>query len=209
MKGKATSSQVASLFTDRAISYRNKIGYSSKKVKISVCVQKMVRSDLGSSGVAFTVDPISGFKGSILVNGAFGLGENIVGGKITPDEFILSKRNLKTLHYPVLNKKLGDKDFKMIYDTNPRNQVVNVKVPEEERSRFCISDSDLIKLGRWCINIEDYYSKKYGKWTPVDIEWAYDGITEELFIVQARPETVISNKNSNQLETYKLERNVF
>ena len=194
----------ASLFTDRAISYRKKIGYDDKHVKISVGVQKMVRSDLGSSGVAFTLDPISGFKGSILINGSLGLGENIVGGKITPDEFILSKRNLTSLHYPILNKKLGDKSFKMIYDTNPRNQVTNVKVPEEERYKFCISDLNLIKLGRWCIEIEEYYSQKYGKWTPVDIEWAYDGLLEELFIVQARPETVISNREKNVLETYKL-----
>ena len=194
----------ASLFTDRAISYRKKIGYDSKKVKISVGIQKMVRSDLGSSGVAFTVDPTSGFKGAVLINGSFGLGENIVGGKITPDEFILSKRNLKNLDYPILDKKLGDKSFKMIYDTNPRNQVKNVKVPEEERHRFCISDLNLMKLGRWCLVIEDYYSEKYGKWTPIDVEWAYDGLLEELFIVQARPETVISNKKNTLLETYKI-----
>ena len=194
----------ASLFTDRVISYRKKIGYDSKKVKISVGIQKMVRSDLGSSGVAFTVDPTSGFKGSILVNGSFGLGENIVGGKITPDEFILSKRNLKNLDYPILDKKMGDKTFKMIYDTNPRNQVKNVKVSEEERHRFCISDLNLMKLGRWCVTIEEYYSEKYGKWTPVDIEWAYDGLLEEIFIVQARPETVISNRKNTTLETYKI-----
>ena len=197
----------ASLFTDRAITYRKKIGYDNSKVKISVGVQKMVRSDLGSSGVAFTLDPISGFKGSILINGSFGLGENVVGGKVTPDEFIISKRNLTgDLKYPILNKKLGDKNFKMIYDTNPRNQVINVKIPEEERNNFCISDLQLIKLGKWCLDIEDYYSKKQGKWTPVDIEWAYDGLLEEIFIVQARPETVISNKKDNYLETYKIEK---
>ena len=194
----------ASLFTDRAICYRKKIGYDSRNVKISVGIQKMVRSDLGSSGVAFTVDPISGFKGSILVNGSFGLGENVVGGKITPDEFILSKRNLKNLHYPILDKKLGDKTFKMIYDTNPRNQVKNTKIPVEERYRFCISDLNLMKLGRWCMIIEDYYSEKNKKWTPVDVEWAYDGLLEKLFIVQARPETVISNKERTSLETYKI-----
>jgi pyruvate,water dikinase len=194
----------ASLFTDRAISYRRKIGYDNKKVKISVGVQKMVRSDLGSSGVAFTLDPISGFKNSVLVNGSLGLGENVVGGKITPDEFVLSKRNLKSNHYPILDKKLGDKTFKMIYDPNPRNHVTNVKVSEEERYRFCISDEDLIELGNWCLIIEDYYSEKYGKWTPVDIEWAYDGLLNQLFIVQARPETVISNRKQNVLETYKI-----
>ena len=194
----------ASLYTDRAIAYRKKINYDNKKVKISVCIQKMVRSDLGSSGVAFTLDPISGFKGSILINGSFGLGENIVGGKITPDEFILSKRSLKNLYYPILNKKLGDKTFKMIYDTNPRNQVVNVKIPEQEQEKFCICDLDLIRLGNWCLKIEDYYSSKKGKWTPMDIEWALDGLSGELFIVQARPETVISNVNSSVMENYKI-----
>ena len=197
----------ASLYTDRAIAYRKKIGYDNKKVKISVGVQKMARSDLGSSGVAFTLDPITGFSGSVLVNGSFGLGENIVGGKITPDEFILSKRNLRSGGYPFLNKKLGDKTFKMIYDTNPRNQVKNIKVTEEEQNKFCICDLDLIRLGKWCIQIEDYYSKKYGKWTPVDIEWAYDGLLDQLFIVQARPETVFSNKKGNLLTTYKIEKN--
>lgn len=198
----------ASLYTDRAIAYRKKIGYDTKKVKISVGVQKMVRSDLGSSGVAFTLDPVTGFKGSILVNGSFGLGENIVGGKITPDEFILSKRNLKSGAYPFLNKKLGVKDFKMVYDSNPRNQVKNVKVTEEETNKFCICDLDLIRLGKWCLQIETYYSEKYNKWTPVDIEWAYDGLSDQLFIVQARPETVISNKKSNTLTTYKIEKNI-
>ena len=194
----------ASLFTDRAIAYRKKIGYDNKKVKLSVGVQKMVRSDLGSAGVIFTLDPISGFKESILVNGSFGLGETVVGGKITPDEFILSKKNLRSSHYPILNKKLGDKSFKMIYDSNPRNNVVNVKVPKEERYSFCLTDNDLIKLGKWSIQIENYYSEKYGKWTPMDIEWAYDGLLKELFIVQARPETVISNTEKNKLETYKI-----
>ena len=194
----------ASLYTDRAITYRKKIGYDNQKVKLSVGVQKMARSDLGSSGVAFTLDPVSGFKESVLINGSFGLGENVVGGKITPDEFILSKKNLRSSHYPILSKKLGDKTFKMIYDINPRNQVINVKVPKEERFSFCLPDSELIKLGKWAIAIEDYYSKKYRKWTPVDIEWAYDGLIRELFIVQARPETVISNRDNNVLETYKL-----
>lgn len=197
----------ASLYTDRAIAYRKKIGYDNKKVKISVGVQKMARSDLGSSGVAFTLDPITGFQGSVLVNGSFGLGENIVGGKVTPDEFIMSKRNLRSGAYPFLNKKLGDKTFKMIYDTNPRNQVKNIKVTEEEENKFCICDLDLIRLGKWCLQIEDYYSKKYGKWTPVDIEWAYDGLLDQLFIVQARPETVFSNKKNNMLTTYKIEKN--
>lgn len=195
----------SSLFTDRAISYRHKINFPQTKVSISVCVQKMVRSDLGSAGVAFTVDPDSGFKDAVIINGSWGLGEMVVGGSITPDEFVLYKPNLEKGIDSILDKKLGNKSKKMIYDSNPKQPVITVKVSEEKKKEYCISEKDLITLGNWASKIEDYYCDFYGKWCPVDIEWAIDGITNELFILQARPETVYSNKNNNILTTYNID----
>jgi pyruvate,water dikinase len=196
----------ASLFTDRAISYRNKIKFPQSNVSISVCVQKMVRSDLGSAGVAFTIDPDSGFKDAVIINGSWGLGEMVVGGSVTPDEFVLYKPNLKKGIDSIIDKKLGNKSRKMIYDSNPKQPVIIVKVSEEKKKEYCISEEDIIKLGHWCTKIEDYYCDFYGKWCPVDIEWAVDGITNQLFILQARPETVYSNKNKNILTSYNISK---
>lgn len=196
----------ASLYTDRAISYRNKINFPHEKVSISVCVQKMIRSDLSSSGVAFTIDPDSGFKEAVIVNGSWGLGEMVVGGSITPDEFILYKPNLKKSIDPIIDKKLGNKTNKMIYDSNPKQPVITVRVSEEMEKMYCIDEENLVKLGKWCVKIETYYSSVYEKECPVDIEWAIDGITKELFILQARPETVHSNKKRNTLTTYEIEK---
>jgi pyruvate,water dikinase len=196
----------ASLYTDRAISYRHKVNYPNEKVSISVCVQKMIRSDLASSGVAFTVEPDSGFKDVIVINGSLGLGEMIVGGSITPDEFIVYKPNLEKNIDAILDKKLGDKTHKMIYGTNPKNPVKVVKVNRNLANNYCITDEQVHKLSLWCKKIEDYYTTLNGKWCPVDIEWAVDGITNELYIVQARPETVISNKNNNVLKNYVIDK---
>jgi len=194
----------ASLFTNRVIAYRKKIGYDTKKVTISVGIQKMVRSDLGTAGVAFSLDPDSGFTQAIFVNGSLGLGESVVGGTVTPDEFILYKPNLKLGYDPVLEKKLGDKHTKLVYGSNPSRPVIEIKTTEEQRNSFCISDDKLEELGRWVIVLEDYYSDKHGKPTPVDVEWAIDGLDGELYIVQTRPETVISRKQHNVYREYNI-----
>ena len=195
----------ASLFTDRVIAYRKKIGYDTKKVTISVGIQKMVRSDLGSAGVAFSLDPDSGFTESIFINGSWGLGESVVGGTITPDEFILYKKNLRDGYCPILEKKLGDKHTKLAYGSNPSKPVIEVKTTQEQRNTFCLSDDKLEQLGKWVVVLEDYYSEKHGKKTPVDIEWAIDGLDGHLYIVQTRPETVISKKQNNVFREYHID----
>ena len=195
----------SSLFTDRVIAYRKKIGYDTKKVTISVGIQKMVRSDLGSAGVAFSIDPDSGFKDSIFVNGSWGLGESVVGGTITPDEFILYKKALEESSDSILEKKLGDKHSKLVYGNNPKKPVISVKTNQEQRNSFCMSDNVLEELGEWVIILEKYYSEKYGKYTPVDIEWAIDGLDNKLYIVQTRPETVISKNETNVFKKYNID----
>jgi pyruvate,water dikinase len=195
----------ASLYTDRAISYRKSMKYSNN-VTISVCIQKMVRSDLGSSGVSFSIDSESGFKDIILINGSWGLGEMVVGGKIKPDEFIVYKKKLNNTNIPIIDKKMGDKSHKMIYGINPDCKTEIVPVEERKREIFCLEESDIIKLSKWVVIIENYYSKLFNKWTPMDIEWAYDGILNQLFIVQARPETIHSNKKDTQLIEYKINK---
>ena len=194
----------ASLYTDRVIAYRKKIGYDTKKVTISVGIQKMVRSDLGSAGVAFSLDPDSGFTDAIFVNGSLGLGESVVGGTITPDEFILYKQNLLHGYDPILEKKLGDKHTKLAYGNNPSRPVIEVKTTQEQRDTFCMSDDKLEELGRWVVVLEEYYSERHNKPTPVDVEWAVDGLDGELYIVQTRPETVISRKQGNVYREYSI-----
>ena len=198
----------SSLFTDRVIAYRKKIGYDTKKVAISVGIQKMVRSDLGSAGVAFSIDPDSGFKDSIFVNGSWGLGESVVGGTITPDEFILYKRAISEGGDSILEKKLGDKHSKLVYGNNPKKSVISVKTNLYQRNSFCMNDNVLEELGEWVIVLENYYSEKYGKYTPVDIEWAIDGLDNKLYIVQTRPETVISKNENNVFKKYNIESSV-
>ena len=194
----------ASLYTDRVIAYRKKIGYDTKKVTISVGIQKMVRSDLGSAGVAFSLDPDSGFTDAIFVNGSLGLGESVVGGSITPDEFILYKQNLRHGYDPILEKKLGDKHTKLAYGNNPSRPIIEVKTTQEQRDTFCMSDDKLEELGRWVVVLEEYYSDRHNKPTPVDVEWAVDGLDGELYIVQTRPETVISRKQGNVYREYSI-----
>lgn len=194
----------ASLFTDRAISYRVDKKFDHFKVALSIGVQLMVRSDLAASGVMFTLDTESGFRDAVLINAAYGLGENIVQGTVNPDEFYVFKPTLKEGFRPILQKILGNKEFKLIYDVGGGKMVKNVPVPPGDRQRFAISDDEILTLARWACLIEDHYSAKRGHSMPMDIEWAKDGVTGELFILQARPETVQSRRDVNAFEIYRL-----
>ncbi len=193
----------ASLFTNRAISYRHDKGFGHFDVYLSIAVQKMVRSDSASSGVMFTMDTESGFTDVVYITGAWGLGENVVQGAVNPDEFYVFKPTLKEGFRPIVSKKLGLKQKKMIYTDDPKNPVTNVETTPEERHTFVLSDDELITLAKWACIIEEHYGKQ------MDIEWAKDGDGEkvgtgDLYIVQARPETVHSQKDKNYMETYKL-----
>jgi pyruvate, water dikinase len=196
----------ASLFTDRAISYRIDQGFDHFKVALSIGVMKMVRSDLAASGVMFTIDTETGFRDVVLINGAYGLGENVVQGAVNPDEFYVFKPTLKGGFSPIVGKKLGEKKIKMIYGRGGSKVVTrNIEVPEQERRLFCLSDEEVLELSRYAMTIEEHYSRKLGHWQPMDIEWAKDGITGELYIIQARPETVQSQRALDLLEVYRLE----
>jgi pyruvate,water dikinase len=194
----------ASLFTDRAISYRADQGFDHEKIALSLGVQRMVRSDLAAAGVMFSIDTESGFKDVVLINAAYGLGENVVQGAVNPDEYYVFKPTLRGGFRPILKKELGTKEFKMVYDVGGGKMTKNVPVPPEERRRQAISDDEILTLARWACLIEDHYSQKRGRPTPMDMEWAKDGRTGELFIVQARPETVQSRRNVETLESYEL-----
>lgn len=189
----------ASLFTDRAIVYRAEKGFSHFKVALSIGVQKMVRSDKASSGVMFTLDTETGFKDAVFITGSYGLGENIVQGKVNPDEFIVFKPTLLQGFKPIVSKTLGEKKIMLRYEVGG---VCNHSVPQGLRNRFCLSDNELLQLARWGILIEQHYSRLRKQWTPMDIEWAKDGVSGRLFIVQARPETVQSQKKANIVEEY-------
>jgi len=180
----------ASLYTDRAISYRKIMNFKNT-IKLSVCIQKMVRSDIGSSGVAFSIDPDTGFRDVVIINGSWGLGEMVVSGQVKPDEFIV----FKTLdNYPIIDKNIGEKNNKMIYHDNPDQKTKIVDTSTLEKNLFCLSEENITLLAKWIHIIEKYYSDKYKRWCPVDIEWALDGLTNKLYIVQARPETIHSRK---------------
>jgi len=194
----------ASLFTDRAIAYRHHNGFDHFEVALSVGVQKMVRSDLATSGVMFSIDTESGFKDAAFITGAYGLGENVVQGAVNPDEFVVFKPTLKEGFKPILERRLGSKKIKMIYAGGAK-LTENVAVPEDLQNKFCISDEDILTLAQWATIIEEHYSGVRGQYTPMDIEWAKDGITGDLFIVQARPETVQSQKSANILRNYRLQ----
>ncbi|MDK2938573.1 MAG: pyruvate, water dikinase [Methanolobus sp.] len=196
----------ASLFTDRAISYRVNNGFDHFKVGLSIGVMKMVRSDLASSGVIFTIDTETGFENVVFITGAYGLGENVVQGLVNPDEFYVFKPTLKENFKPIIKKEKGSKEIKMIYGRGDSRVLTrNVDVPEAERKQYCINDEEVLQLANFAVTIEDHYSQKRGKHVPMDIEWAKDGETGELFIVQARPETVQSLKRKDVLETYYLD----
>ena len=189
----------ASLFTDRAISYREDKGFDHFKIALSIGVQKMVRSDKASSGVMFTIDTESGFKDVVFITSSYGLGENVVQGAVNPDEFYVFKPTLKKGFKPIISKTVGAKSIKMIYaEDGSKHPTKNVNVPDEVRRRFSITDEEVLKLAEWAVIIEQHYKK------PMDMEWAKDGITNELFIVQARPETVQSQKDTAMFEDYKM-----
>jgi pyruvate,water dikinase len=194
----------ASLFTDRAISYRADKGFDHFKVALSIGVQRMVRSDLAASGVMFSIDTETGFADAVLINAAYGLGENVVQGSVTPDEYYVFKPTLRTGARPILQKIAGSKEFKLVYDVGGGKGVKNVPVPPDDRVRFAIDDDEILTLARWACIIEDHYSAKRGQPVPMDMEWAKDGLSGELFIVQARPETVQSQRSRDVLESYVL-----
>ncbi len=189
----------ASLFTNRAISYRVDQKFDHFKVALSVSVQKMARSDRGASGVMFTLDTESGFRDAILINGSFGLGEYVVKGIVTPDEFMVFKPTLRKGFKSVISKKLGSKEKKLIYATEGNNATKEVQVPPNEQMTYVLHEEQILKLAKWGVMIEDHYQKH------MDIEWAYDTKLHELYIVQARPETVQARKNMTILEDFVLE----
>jgi len=200
---KAVKAAMASLFTDRAISYRVDKGFDHFKVALSVGVEKMVRSDLHSSGVMFTLDTESGFRNLVIINGSWGLGEMIVQGEVTPDEFFVFKNKIGIASKPIIDKKLGEKNRKMIYSTGAgikKTRIIPTSL--KERQTFVLNDQEILKLAKWAILIEEHYTKKRGKWTPMDIEWAKDGKTNELYIVQARPETVHAERDFSKIKEY-------
>lgn len=184
----------ASLFTDRAISYRHSRGYDHFAVALSVGVQKMVRSDIASSGIMFTIDTENGSDKLILINSIWGLGENIVGGRVNPDEFYVFKPTLKTGKLSILKRQVGSKALTMCYDE--RHHTMNLSTPEEKRDALSITDEEIATLARYALIIEEHYSAKAGEYRPMDIEWAKDGLDGGLYIVQARPETVQSQKRT-------------
>ncbi|MEM8720496.1 MAG: phosphoenolpyruvate synthase [Cyanobacteria bacterium P01_G01_bin.39] len=195
----------ASLFTDRAISYRTARGFDHFEVALSVGVQKMVRSDLATSGVMFSIDTETGFKDAALITAAYGLGENVVQGAVNPDEYVVFKPTLKEGYHPILDKRLGSKEIKMVYDVGGSKLTKNVPTTHLERVEYAIEDHEILQLATWASQIEEHYSQIRGTYTPMDIEWAKDGLTKELYVVQARPETVQSQKTANVLQTYKLD----
>jgi pyruvate,water dikinase len=195
----------ASLFTDRAIVYRTHHGFEHAQVALSVGVQKMVRSDLGSAGVMFSIDTETGFANAVLVNGAYGLGESVVQGTVNPDEFYVFKPTLARGFRPILQKKLGTKEFKLVYEEGGTRQTRSVPVPVEDRARFVLADDDILTLARWAVLVERHYSRLKGAPVPMDIEWAKDGRTGDLFLVQARPETVHARRDPMVLERFHLD----
>jgi len=194
----------ASIFTDRAISYRTIKGFDHFEVALSVGVQKMVRSDLASSGVMFSIDTETGFRNAALVTAAYGLGENVVQGAVNPDEYFVFKPTLQGGYRPILEKRLGTKEIKMIYDVGGTKLTKNVSVAQSERVKYALNDDEILTLGKWACIIEDHYSAVRGTYTPMDIEWAKDGLNGGLYIVQARPETVQSQKSGSILRNFKL-----
>lgn len=194
----------ASLFTDRAISYREEKGFDHFSIGLSIGVQKMVRSDLATSGVMFSIDTESGFENVVFVTASYGLGENIVQGAVNPDEYYVFKPTLKDDKRPIIHKTLGSKEKRMIYDTQGNKSVKNVPTDISERKVFCLSDDEVLDLARWAVIIENHYSKKRDTYTPMDMEWAKDGESGELFVVQARPETVHSQTDKNKFQRFSM-----
>jgi len=209
----AVKMAMASLWNDRAISYRVDKGFDHFDVALSVGVQKMVRSDKGSSGVMFTIDTESGFKDVVEIDASWGLGEMVVQGKVTPDSYLVFKPTLNMGFPAIVKKSIGSKENKMIYSSSNSTRaagsglVKEVEVAEKDRDIFVLNDDEILTLSRWALEIEKHYTERAGKEMPMDMEWAKDGITNELFIVQARPETVQSEKKHNSITEYSLSTN--
>jgi pyruvate, water dikinase len=195
----------ASLFTDRAIVYRTQHGFAHEQVALSVGVQKMVRSDRACAGVMFSLDTESGFRDVVLINGAYGLGESVVQGTVNPDEFYVFKPTLREGFRPILQKKLGTKEFKLVYEEGGLRPVRSEPVAQPERDRFVLTDDEILTLSRWAVAVEEHYSDVRGEPSPMDMEWAKDGLTGELFLLQARPETVHARQASAALERHHLD----
>ena len=195
----AVKNCMASLYTDRAIKYREDNGFEHFKIAISVGIQKMVRSDKGCAGIGFTIDPESGFKDVIHITGVWGLGENIVQGAINPDEYYVFKPTLKLGYNAIIQKRLGGKESTLIYaESSGHSSTINIETSETRKEQFILTDEEVLKLAKWALIIEEHYNK------PMDLEWAKDGITNELYITQARPETVHTRKEENNHIEYKL-----
>ncbi len=195
---------LASLFTDRAISYRASRGFDHLKVALSVGVQKMVRADKGSAGVMFSIDTETGFKDAVFITSAWGLGENVVGGTINPDEFYVFKPTLEQNKRPIIKRQLGNKTQKMVYaPRGSEHPTRNIKTTKKEWQSFSLSDEDVLILAKYAIEIEKHYSKEAKQYRPMDIEWAKDGESGEIFIVQARPETVQSQKSKEESQVFE------
>lgn len=197
----------ASLFTDRAIAYREEKGFDHFSIALSIAVQKMVRSDLAAAGVMFSIDTESGFKDAVYVTGGYGLGENVVQGAINPDEWYVHKPTLKAGFRSIIHAHLGEKQQKMIY-TDPEHgkATSNVPVSPEDRAKFCLTDNEVLELAKWATIIEEHYSAEAGAFKPMDMEWAKDGQSGHLFIVQARPETVVSRREVGLIKRTVLEK---
>lgn len=195
----------ASLFTDRAIAYRIDQGFDHFKVALSIGIMKMVRSDLASSGVMFSLDTESGFRDVVFITGAYGLGENVVQGAVDPDEFYVHKPTFRQGHRAVLRRLSGEKKIKMVYAHARSGETTrNIATSRADRERFCINDADVLVLAGYAIKVEDHYSELSGHSMPMDMEWAKDGVDGALYLVQARPETVASQRDTAQLEEYRL-----
>jgi pyruvate,water dikinase len=195
----------ASLFTDRSIHYRVDQGFEHFKVSLSIGVMKMVRADRAASGIMFSLDTETGFRNVVLISAAYGLGENIVQGALDPDEFMVFKPTLAQGHRAVLRRTLGSKKIKMVYiEGGTREATRNVATPQADRERFCISDQDVLTLADYAVRIEQHYSSRAGRAAPMDMEWAKDGIDQQLYVVQARPETVASQHLGHFLEEFTL-----
>jgi len=196
---------IASLFTDRAIVYRAERGFDHVKIALSVGVQKMVRSDLAGAGVMFSIDTETGFRDAVLISAAWGLGESVVQGTVDGDEYVVFKPTLLQGHRPILSRRVGSKESKLVYEDGGSRMTRSVPVPRADRARPVLDEEDILTLARWACIIEDHYTKASGRPTPMDVEWAKDGETGALFVVQARPETVFAGKTGTVLERHFLD----
>jgi pyruvate, water dikinase len=195
---------MASLFTDRAIVYRTERGFAHESVALSVGVQKMVRSDLGSAGVIFTLDTETGFRDVVLITGAYGLGETVVQGRVNPDEFVVHKPTLASGHRPIVRRERGEKATELVYAQGGTGSVVERSVSRARREAFVLADDEVLELARWAVRIERHYSESAGHALAMDLEWAKDGRDGRLYIVQARPETVFSQRTGAKLEFFRM-----